>query len=288
MSSATATSTPAPIVGGQRRPTYSSEEQRGLRFRLGAIWRYRDLIREITARNLKVRYRRSIFGFLWTLLNPLLNALVFALVFQVLLRSDVDRYILFIIVGITTWNAFAQSVLESMNMITGSDNLIKRVNFPHEVLVISTVFTNMINFLFALPTVFVIMALTHTPTHSQIIAFPIIYFSAICFALGISFISAATNVFFKDTRNFLDVVMMLWWFLTPIIYPMKHVFPTAARIVYIVNPMASIVESYRLLFYNNAWPAPDFLARTLVSCLITLAVGWIFFAKLSPRFVEEL
>ncbi len=293
MSSALANGTPAgntpvPVIGSQRRPVYSSEEQRGLRFRLGAIWRHRDLIREITARNLKIRYRRSIFGFVWTLLNPLLNALVFGLVFKILLRSDVDRFILFIIIGITVWNAFAQSVLESMHIITGSDNLIKRVSFPHEVLVIATVFTNMINFIFALPTVFLIMAVTHTPIRSLVIAFPIIYFSAICFALGISFISAATNVFLKDTRNFLDVVMTLWWFLTPIIYPMKNVFPSAARIVYMINPMASIVESYRLLFYNNAWPAPDFLARTLISCVITLVAGWIFFAKLSPRFVEEL
>lgn len=282
MSSATAT------AGSRRKPIYSSVEQRGLRFRLGAIWRHRNLIWEITARNLKIRYRRSIFGFLWTLLNPLLNALVFGLVFQVLLQSNVDRFILFIIIGITVWNAFASSVLESMSIITGSDTLIKRVNFPHEVLPIATTITNMINFLFALPTVFLIMALTHTRPGSQVIAFPIIFCSAFCFALGISFISAATNVFFKDTRNFLDVVMTLWWFLTPIIYPMKDVFPTAARIVYMVNPMASIVESYRLLFYNNAWPAPDFLARTFVSCLITLLFGWVLFAKASPHFVEEL
>lgn len=271
-----------------RVPTYSSERARGYAYRLRSLWQHRDLVVELTWRNLKIRYRRSVFGFLWTVLNPLLNALVFALVFQVLLRSNVDRFMLFIIIGIITWTAFAGSVLEAMSIITGSENLVTRVHFPHEALVISTVVTNMINFIFALPSILLLMAITGTPLQAQVIVFPIVYLAAFCFALGISFLAAATNVFFRDTRNFLDVVLSLWWFLTPIIYPMSQVFPDAARIVYIVNPMASIVESYRLLFYNNAWPAPDFLARTLVSCIITMVVGWLVFAKLSPRFVEEL
>lgn len=271
-----------------RIPTYSSDQARGLPYRLRSLWQHRDLVYELTARNLKVRYRRSVFGFLWTVLNPLLNALVFALVFQVLLRSNVDRFMLFIVVGLVTWTAFAGSVVESMEIITGSANLVTRVHFPHEALVIATVLTNAINFLFALPSIFLMMAITRTPLQAQVITLPIIYVSAFCFTLGISFLAAATNVFFRDTRNFLDVVLSLWWFLTPIIYPMSQVFPDAARIVYILNPMASIVESYRLLFYNNAWPAPDFLARTFVSCVITMIAGWLIFAKLSPRFVEEM
>ena len=275
-------------ITAEQIPVYSSERERGYLQRLRALSQRYDLIWQITARNLKIRYRRSAFGFLWTVLNPILNSLVFALVFKVILHNNVDRFILFIVIGLVAWNAFQASVMESMSIITGSDNLITRVHFPHEVLPIAVVITNMINFVFAMPSIFLMMAVTHTPLKSQVLIFPIIYFSAFCFSLGISFLSAATNVFFRDTRNFLDVVMTLWWFLTPIIYPMRDVFPSTARIIYILNPMASIVESYRLLFYNNAWPAPDFLARTLVSCLITMTLGWLFFAKLSPRFAEEL
>jgi len=283
--SATATAT---IAGSRRKPLYSSEEQRGLRFRLGAIWRHRDLIWEITARNLKVRYRRSIFGFFWSVLNPLLNAFVFAIVFQVILHSTIDRFILFIVIALVAWNAFVASVMESMGIITGSDNLIKRVNFPHEVLPIAVVLTNMVNFIFALPSVFVVMFFTHTPLKSQVIYFPVVLLSAFCFALGIAFISATSNVFFRDTRNFLDVVISLWFFLTPIIYPMQQVFPSTARIVYMLNPMASVIQQYRLIFYDHAPLDLGFLARTLVSCVITMVFGWLFFAKLSPRFVEEL
>ena len=222
------------------------------------------------------------------MLNPLLNAFVFALVFQVIIPNNIDRFILFIVIALVAWNAFVGSVMESMSIITGSDNLIKRVNFPHEVLPIAVVLTNMVNFLLAMPSIFVVMALTHTPLKSQIIFFPVVVVSAFCFALGISFISATSNVFFRDTRNFLDVVISLWFFLTPIIYPMEKVFPSTARIVYILNPMASVIQQYRLIFYSHAPLDLGFLARTLVSCVITMVCGWLFFAKMSPRFVEEL
>ncbi len=270
-------------------PVYSSDKSGGLPQRLRDIWTHRELITEITARNLKVRYRRSFFGFLWAVVNPLLNALVFALVFQVLLRSNIERFVLFINVALVVWAVFSASVLESMSIVTGSSHLVNRVRFPHEVLPISTVLTNTINLLFAMPSIFVVMFLTHTPLRPQVIYFPVILVALFCFSLGISFMAAASNVFFQDTRNFLDIVIQLWFFLTPIIYRMNDVFPDAARVIYIVNPMASIIESFRLIFYyNGGWPAPDFVARTLVSSMLTLVVGWVIFAKASPKFVDVM
>lgn len=279
----------AQSIATTRVPTYSSEHSQGLGARLRDIWTHRDLLKEITTRNLKVKYRRSAFGFLWAVLNPLLYALVYALVFQVILPSAIDRFLLFIIIALVAWNAFGTSVMESLHIITGSAHLVNRVRFPHEVLPISTVLTNTINFLFATPSIFLVMLITRTPLGPQIVYFPLIILSLFCFSLGISFISAASNVFFLDTRNFLDIVINLWFFLTPIIYQMKTVFPQAARIIYIANPMASIIESLRIIFYyNGGWPAPDFVARTFVSSVITLIVGWLIFARLSPKFVDVM
>ena len=149
--------------------------------------------------------------------------------------------------------------------------------------------TNTINFLFALPSIAFAMLVTRAPFTGQIVYFPVILLSAFCFTLGISFISASVAVFFQDTRNFLDIVMNLWFFLTPIIYRMKDVFGEELRqFVYYINPMASVIESYRLMFYSNAPSDLGFLARTLASSLLTLVVGWLIFAHLSPRFVEEM
>jgi lipopolysaccharide transport system permease protein len=273
-----------------RIPVYSSETSTGLRQRLRDLMQYRNLIWELTARNLRVRYRRSVFGFLWAVLNPLLNALVYNLVFAIILKAAIDRFPLFVLVGLLTWNAFASSVIESMSVITGSAALVARVRFPHEVIPIATVLSNMINFIFALPSVFVVMILTHTPLAPQLILFPLALFCLFSFSLGISLISSATNVFFRDTRNFLDVLMTLWFFLTPIIYNIDAVFisPWSQRLVYWLNPMASVVTLFRHMFYVAYWDAPSFLARTTIACVATMIVGWLFFVRLSPRFVEEL
>lgn len=273
-----------------RTPVYSSHTAFGLRWRLVALWQRRNLIWELTARNLKIRYRRSVFGFLWSILNPLLNAFVYNLVFGVLLKAQIERFALFIFVGLIAWNAFAASVLESMAVITGSSDLVTRVRFPHEVLPIATVLANMINFLLALPTVFIFIFITHTPLAPQLILLPWVFLMLLCFTLGVSFLSAATNVFFRDTRNFLDVVMVLWFFLTPIIYNLDAVFVPGIgqRLVYWLNPMASLVTLFRHMFYTRYWDAPSFIARTSVACVLTLVMGWLIFVRLSPKFVEEL
>ena len=278
------------IAAGERRPVYSSHTAFGLRARLRALWERRDLIWQLTKRNLTIRYRRSVFGFLWAVLNPLLYATVFSFVFGILLKSPIDRFALFVVIGILVWNAFASSVMESMAVIVGSADLVTRVRFPHEVLPISTVLASMINFIFALPSILVIMVITRTPPAPQIALFPWVLICLFCFSLGISFLSATANVFFRDTRNFLDVLITLWFFLTPIVYNIDAVFisPQQQRFVYWLNPMASVMTLFRHMFYTRYWDAPTFLARTSVACFLVLIVGWFVFVRLSPKFVEEL
>jgi ABC-type polysaccharide/polyol phosphate export permease len=273
-----------------RTPVYTSTASGGLLNRLWMLFQYRNLIWELTKRNLTIRYRRSVFGFLWAVLNPLLYALVFTFVFSTLLKSPIDRFSLFVVIGILTWNAFSSSVMESMSVIVGSASLVTRLRFPHEVLPVSTVLASMINFVFALPSIFIIMVVTHSPLTPQLVLFPWVLFLLFCFSLGVSFLSATANVFFRDTRNFLDVLITLWFFLTPIVYNLDAVFvsPQGQRLLYWLNPMASIITLFRHMFYTSYWDAPSFLARTSVSCVTALGVGWIVFAALSPRFVEEL
>jgi lipopolysaccharide transport system permease protein len=273
-----------------RRPVYSSNTGRSPLWHLIEIFQRRNLIWELVARNLKVRYRRSVFGILWSILNPLFNALVFTFVFSTLLKSPIERFGVFVTVGLVVWNAFASSVLESMSTVTGSAHLVTRVRFPSEVLPISTVLTNMINFVLATPSIFIVMAITRTPPHIQMVIYPLALICLFCFSLGIAFLAAATNVFFRDTRNFLDVLISLWFFLTPIIYNLDAVFISSwgQRVVYWLNPMASIVTLFRHMFYTGYWDAPSFVLRTFVASVAVMIVGWLFFLSLSDKFVEEL
>lgn len=280
----------AQTASAARRPVYSSSRNRSLWDHLHELIRRRNLIWELTARNLKVRYRRSVFGFLWSILNPLFNALVFNFVFSTILKTPIERFALFITIGIVVWNAFSASVMESMGTITGSAHMVTRVRFPAEVLPISTTLTNMINFILATPSILIMMAITHTPPHVQMIMYPWALLCLFAFSLGIAFLSAATNVFFRDTRNFLDVLISLWFFLTPIIYNLDAVFisPQAQRLVYWLNPMASILTLFRHMFYTGYWDAPSFVLRTSLASAAAMIIGWLFFLKLSDSFVEEL
>jgi lipopolysaccharide transport system permease protein len=273
-----------------RRPVYSSSRNRSPWDHLHDLIQQRNLIWELTARNLKVRYRRSVFGFLWSILNPLFNALVLNFVFSTLLGTPIERFGLFITVGLVAWNAFAGSVLESMSTITGSAHMVTRVRFPASVLPISTTLTNMINFVLATPAILIMMLVTRTPPHIQMVMYPWALLCLFCFSLGIAFLAAATNVFFRDTRNFLDVLISLWFFLTPIIYNLDAVFVSqwGQRLVYWLNPMASIITLFRHMFYTGYWDAPTFVLRTTLASAAAMIVGWLFFLKLSDSFVEEL
>ena len=278
------------IATAARKPAYSSNTSHSPFAHLRELFLRRNLIWELTARNLKVRYRRSVFGFLWSILNPLFNALVFNFVFSTILRTPIERFGLFITVGLVVWNAFSASVLESMGTITGSAHMVTRVRFPASVLPISTTLTNMINFVLATPSIIIMMVITRTPPHIQMVMYPWALVCLFCFSLGVAFLSAATNVFFRDTRNFLDVVISLWFFLTPIIYNLDAVFisPQAQRLVYWLNPMASILTLFRHMFYTGYWDAPSFVLRTTIASVAVMIAGWLFFLKLSEKFVEEL
>ena len=148
----------------------------------------------------------------------------------------------------------------------------------------------MINFVLATPSIFIVMAITRTPPHSRWSYIRWVLLCLFCFSLGIAFMAAATNVFFRDTRNFLDVVISLWFFLTPIIYNLDAVFvsPRGQRLVYWLNPMASILTLFRHMFYTGYWDAPSFVLRTSVASVAVMVVGWLFFVRLSRPFVEEL
>jgi lipopolysaccharide transport system permease protein len=280
----------APATSKAQRPVYSSDIGRSPIWHLIELFQRRNLIGELVARNLKVRYRRSVFGILWSILNPLCNALVFTFVFSTLLKSPIERFAVFVTVGLVVWNAFASSVLESMSSVTGSAHLVTRVRFPSEALPIATVSTNMINFVLATPSIFIVMAITRTPLHIQMAIYPLALICLFCFSLGVAFLAAATNVFFRDTRNFLDVLINLWFFLTPIIYNLDAVFISrqAQRSVYWLNPMASIVTLFRHMFYTGYWDSPSFILRTFVASVAVMIAGWLFFFVLSDKFVEEL
>jgi ABC-type polysaccharide/polyol phosphate export permease len=269
-----------------------------------AVWReaaqlyqYRDLVRNLAVRDLKVRYKNSALGIAWSMLNPLGMMLVFTVVFTVMLSNNIDRYPIFILCGLLPWNWFAGSVVGSIYSVVSNAPLVKKVYFPREVLPLSGVMANLVHFLLALVVLFVMMFVFRTPVTVWVVLLPLIIAVQFVFTLGLAFFLSAINVYYRDTAQIIDVLMLAWFFLTPVFYSMDilpqtkevlgYVVPVQ-RLAYILNPMASLIASYRVILYNGAPPAFDFLLRTVATSLVVLALGYLFFRRASRSFGEVL
>jgi ABC-type polysaccharide/polyol phosphate export permease len=270
----------------------------GISHRLRELWQYRELIRNLVARDLKVRYRNSMLGIIWSWANPLLMMLVFTLVFNFLFtRSDLPHYHVFLLCALLPWQFFAQAVTEATNSIVGNAHLIKKVYFPREVLPISIVLSNLVNFVIALPVFFGLAVVSGATITPWALLLPIPVLVQVMFSLGICMILATLNVFYRDTRIILSVVIQAWFFLTPVFYPITQIGreKTILGVTFDaqlwlrrLNPMASVVASYRDLLYRGTYTGLDFLLRTAVTSLMVLAIGYVIFLRYSPRFGEEV
>ncbi|MEZ4582119.1 MAG: ABC transporter permease [Caldilineaceae bacterium] len=227
--------------------------------RLTTLWSYRELIYNLVVRELKARYKNSVLGFVWSLLNPLGMMLVFTVVFGVLLpNTQIEKYPIFLLCGLLPWNYFSASVMGSVNSIVENANLVKKVFFPREVLPIASVLAQLVNFLLALIILFAALIIFRANFSPWLWLLPLVILMQTCFALGIAFLLSALNVYYRDTIIVMDVVMLAWFFLTPVFYSVELVPQTMTvlgteldvrRLYYILNLMASIINMYRDLLY---------------------------------------
>jgi ABC-type polysaccharide/polyol phosphate export permease len=266
--------------------------------RLYELYRYRELIRNLVVSDLKGRYKNSVLGFVWSLLNPLGMMLVFTIVFGVLAPNQrIEKYPLFLLCGLLPWNYFSDGLMSSINSIVANANLIKKVYFPREVLPIASVFSQLINFLLAFLLLFAALLIFRARFSPWLWTLPLVIVVQTCFTLGMAFLLSTLNVFYRDTIMVMNVVMLAWFFLTPIFYAIT-ILPGAfglfglefnpQRLAYILNPLASLINIYRDLLYWGYRTDLDFWVRTTLTSLIVLSVGYWVFVRYSDRFGEEV
>jgi ABC-type polysaccharide/polyol phosphate export permease len=278
--------------------TQPRDRGRSLLNRLQELLRYRELVRNLVVSELKARYKNSLLGFVWSLLNPLAMMMVFTIVFGVLWPNHrVENYPIFLLCGLLPWNFFTASVIGSSNSVVAQANLIKKVYFPREVLPIAAVLAQLVNFLLALLVLFVALIVFRSHFSPWLWLLPLIILIQTVFAIGIGLILSTLQVFYRDTMMVMEVVMLAWFFLTPIFYNVSQL-PAVYRVVgleldvrrlmYILNPMASLINVYRDLLYSGYRTDPDFFIRTTLTALAVLIFGYWFFTRYSDRFGEEV
>lgn len=247
----------------------------------------RDLLFALVARDIKLRYKRSVLGIAWSLVTPLAQLAVYYFVFTVLLPLNVPNYVLFLFSGVLVWSWFQMSLFQATSAIVDNRELIKRTGFPAAILPTVTVTSNLIHFLVALPILFVLLALGGGPFTLAILALPVVIVLQFALTLSLAYFTATFYVAFRDTQYLLGVLLNLLFFLTPIFYKVSDL-PQAYQKLYHLNPMVHMVEFYRFILMLGKMPDLGALMFLTIPTIGILFLGHRVFTKASARFVDEL
>jgi lipopolysaccharide transport system permease protein len=269
-----------------------------MREKVGQLIAYRDLVRNLVLRDLKVRYKNSVLGFFWSLLNPLLMMVILSVVFTVMIRiANVERFPLFILAGLLPWNFLAVSLIVSTRSIVDNAHLIKKVYFPREVLPLATVLSELVHFFLALIALFALLPLFGVSFTLWISFLPLLMSIQSIFIIGLALFLSTLNVFYRDTQTIMGVATNAWFFLTPVIYPLSTLpqkfqlgtlTVNVQSLVMSLNPMASLVTCYRSVIIEGVPPAFDLWSRSLIIAVFSFLVGYLVFNRYSRLFGEVL
>jgi ABC-2 type transport system permease protein len=244
--------------------------------------RYRDLVLTLVARDLKVRYRRSAIGFVWTMLQPLLMMLVLSVVFSQVFRVQVPNYALYALAGIVFWQFFSQTVTSCLHSLKGNARLLTKLPIPKAVFPIATVLSGLLNLGFALVPLFGIAIATGHPPTAAIAFLPVGILLIAAMALGLGLLLAPLSVIFSDTVEVITIVLSLLLYLTPVFYP-RAIVPEQLRWAVHLNPLAAALEVFRAPIVDQTLPATSDLLVATLSAVALVAIGSWFFATSSRR-----
>jgi ABC-type polysaccharide/polyol phosphate export permease len=251
------------------------------------IIHYRDLLTDLTLRQVKIHYRRSVLGILWSLLNPLLTLVVFSFVFQQVVPLNIKHYSAYVFCGLLAWNWFSSSVNMAAYTITFNRELVRRPEFNTEILVVVNVASNMINYLLALPILLGLLLVDGLYPGWNYFLLPLILLIQFMFTLGLSLIISALNVFYRDIGHLISAVIVIWFYVTPVFY-LVGATKRGYEWVFNINPMALILDMYRNIFINAEMPDAMIIGIVSVVSIVMLLIGYLVFSRLKHNFVDEL
>jgi lipopolysaccharide transport system permease protein len=247
----------------------------------------RDLLRELIARDIQLRYRGSFLGILWTLLNPLAELLVLLFVFGTVLRVDIENYSAYLFTGLIAYGWFQTSVNFATLSVVGNRELVRRPGVPIAILPIVTVAANLVHFLLSLPILFALLLYSGVTLSAAIAAMPLLIAIEFVLILGFAYPVATINVWFRDTQHVLRIGLQMLFYLTPIFYETSTV-PENLRWFYNLNPLSHLVDAYRAVLLRGHLPAAGSLLYLTAVSVALLVVGLAVFRRASHRFADEL
>lgn len=246
---------------------------------------YRDLVWVLVAKELKLRYRNTVLGYAWSVLNPLAFAMVFFVVFKIVMRVNIPNYTLFLITGLFPWQWFANSVTSSNYFFLNNSSLIKKVKFPRYFLVIAGVLNDLIHFTLSILVIVVFMVFYHkAPSLNWIVLVPFMVLVQFLLTMGIALTASSCNLFFRDLERMTGILVMLWFYSTPVIYSVGMIPPKFLWWTY-ANPMTPVIICWRNLFLGDPLSL-SYLGAAAAWAALIFAVGLRIYKSLEWRFAK--
>jgi len=251
------------------------------------MWKYRELIKNLTAREIKARYKQSFLGFFWIILNPFFQMLIMSFVFSKIMKIQKlgVPYPVFLYAGLLPWIFFGNSLGSSMGVLAGNGSLIKKIYFPREILILSTLLAKTFDFFLASIVFLILMLFFKVHFTAFMFLFIPIFLVQFLFIYGLSLFLSAVNLFYRDVQYLFDLVLALWFYLTPVIYAVEF-FPEKYRFIFKLNPMSVFINGYRQVLLGQNWPSWSSLGIGLGVSLAVYLVAYRIFKKLEGTFAD--
>lgn len=242
------------------------------------FWKYKDLLVQLVLRDLKTKYRRSILGYIWSVLNPLLMMLVITIVFSSLFKFDIPNFPIYLLIGQLMFNFFSEATTAAMNSIIGNDSLLKKVYIPKYIFPVARSISAFVNLLFSLIAIVIVLIITKTPVYITALLFPLALLYLLLFSIGIGLMLSVAATYFRDVIHLYSILLTAWLYLTPIFYPIK-ILPHNVKTIVLYNPLFHFIEFFRSIILYGEVPN---LSSNLI-CFgygsISLTAGIIIFFK---------
>lgn len=251
------------------------------------LYNYRELLKTNVKKEIRGKYKNSFLGVLWSFLNPLLQIIVYALVFQIILKNPKENYAIFICCGLIPWTFFASTITRAAFTMVENGNILKKVYFPREILPISIVTSEAVNFMISTIIILGFVVFGGLGISRYIVFYPIVLLAQYLLLIGISLIVSSISVYIRDLQHLIGVAIQLLFYATPIIYAAESI-PENFKWVLGLNPMTYIINGYRDIFYNQSMIDIGPLAILIGISIGLCVVGYLIFNKLQKGFAEQL
>lgn len=258
-----------------------------------SIWSYRGFVAGSVKREFQARYRNSLLGALWTVLNPLAMIIVYTVIFSQVMRArlpgvdDGLAYSVFICAGLLTWGLLGEVSSRSLTMFLENANLLKKLSFPRICLPLIVVLNACVNFAIIMAIFLAFLLFSGRWPGVAMLALPLLVLIQLLFAAGLGMVLGVLNVFFRDVGQFFGIALQFWFWLTPIVYPLS-VLPPKVQALVSYNPMTGLMHAYQQLFLNGAWPDWASLLPVGICALLFCGLGIALFRSRSGEMVDEL